>query len=265
MWLHATCQLEFNLAVSTPFLFMLRPRSGNQQWIGRDEFLMSEGATGKEFTDSFGNLCQRVHAPAGHFSLSSSVYVETAGASDSEPGAPFVEVDHLPHEAIQYLFPSRYCESDHFLELASEVTQGVSAGYDQCAAVVQYIQNSIRYAPELGGDVISACEVNQRSEAVCRDMAHLGIAICRALSIPSRLVVGYLETLRPVDLHAWFEVFVGGRWYTFDPTQETLEGGRIAIAYGRDAADVAVYTQFGSPADLLSMKVEVERIDPPQA
>lgn len=242
---------------------MLRPRSGSQQWIGRDEFLMSGGATGKEFTDSFGNLCQRVHAPAGDFSLSSSVYVETTSASDSAPGAPFVEVDNLPHDAIQYLFPSRYCESDRFPELAAEVTQGFAAGYDQCAAIVNYIRNSIRYAPELGGEVISACEVNHRSEAVCRDMAHLGIAICRALSIPARLVVGYLETLRPVDLHAWFEVYVGGRWYTFDPTQENLEGGRIAIAYGRDAADVAVYTQFGSPVDLISMRVEIEKIARP--
>ncbi len=118
----------------------------------------------------------------------------------------------------------------------------------------------IRYAPELGGEIISACEVSQRSEAVCRDMAHVGIAICRALSIPSGLVVGYLETLRPVDLHAWFEAYVGGRWYTFDPTQDTLGGARIAIAYGRDAADVAVYTQFGSPVDLISMRVEVEEI-----
>ena len=265
MWLHAACQLEFNLSVSTPFLFMLRPRSGNQQWIARDEFLMSAGATAHEFTDSFGNLCQRVHAPCGDFSLSSSVYVETTSASDAAPGAPFVEVDNLPHEAIQYLFPSRYCESDRFPELAAEVTQGFTAGYDQCAAIVSYIRNSIRYAPELGGEIISACEVNQRSEAVCRDMAHLGIAICRALSIPSRMVVGYLEPLRPVDLHAWFEVFVGGRWYTFDPTQETLDGARIAIAYGRDAADVAVYTQFGSPVDLISMNVEVEKIDAPLA
>lgn len=94
-------------------------------------------------------------------------------------------------------------------------------------------------------------------------MAHLGIALCRALSIPARLVVGYLETLQPMDLHAWFEAYVGGRWYTFDPTQDDLRGGRIAIAYGRDAADVAVYTQFGDPVTLFRMDVQVIRMSGP--
>lgn len=91
-------------------------------------------------------------------------------------------------------------------------------------------------------------------------MAHLGIALCRALSIPSRLVVGYLEGLEPMDLHAWFETYVGGRWYTFDPTRNDLVGGRVAIAYGRDAADVAIYTQFGDPVEPLRIQVSVERL-----
>ncbi len=94
-------------------------------------------------------------------------------------------------------------------------------------------------------------------------MAHLGIACCRALSIPARFVVGYLETLTPMDMHAWFEAYVGNRWYTFDPTQNNLDGGRVAIAYGRDAADVAIYTQFGSPVTLNSMQVNVHRTDAP--
>jgi transglutaminase-like putative cysteine protease len=94
-------------------------------------------------------------------------------------------------------------------------------------------------------------------------MAHLGIACCRALSIPARMVVGYFEKLQPMDLHAWFEAYVGGRWYTFDPTQQGLEGGRVAIAYGRDAADVAVYTQFGQPVELLRMDVTVEPMSAP--
>jgi len=94
-------------------------------------------------------------------------------------------------------------------------------------------------------------------------MAHLGIACCRALSIPARMVVGYLETLEPMDLHAWFEAYVGNRWYTFDPTQENLSGGRVAIAFGRDAADVAIYTQFGDPVELLNMQVNVRRMSGP--
>jgi transglutaminase-like putative cysteine protease len=94
-------------------------------------------------------------------------------------------------------------------------------------------------------------------------MAHLGIACCRSLSIPARMVVGYLEGLEPMDLHAWFEAYVGGRWYTFDATQQGQQGGRVAIAYGRDAADVAIYTQFGDPVDLLRMDIKVERISAP--
>jgi transglutaminase-like putative cysteine protease len=128
---------------------------------------------------------------------------------------------------------------------------------------VDYIRQTIAYTPGAGQQIISACEVNERSQAVCRDMAHLGIACCRALSIPARMVVGYLENLQPMDLHAWFEAYVGGRWYTFDATQDNEQGGRIAVAYGRDAADVAIYTQFGNPVELLDMQVSVERIAAP--
>ena len=111
--------------------------------------------------------------------------------------------------------------------------------------------------------ILSTSEVNQLGHGVCRDLAHLGIACCRALSIPARMVVGYLESLDPMDLHAWFEAYVGNRWYTFDPTRPDLKGGRIAIAFGRDAADVAIYTQFGNPVELLNLKVQVQRIPGP--
>jgi transglutaminase-like putative cysteine protease len=216
-----------------------------------------------EFTDSFGNLCQRLVAPEGHFSVRTSVDVETADASDTAPGAPFVEVQQLPDETLPFLYPSRYCESDRFTEMAASIATGRLAGYDQCRAIVDYVRRTIRYTPGAGQQIISAAELNQRENGVCRDMAHLGIACCRALSIPARMVVGYLEALGPMDLHAWFEAYVGNRWYTFDPTQADLEGGRVAIAFGRDAADVAVYTQFGDPVALLNMSVSVERTDGP--
>ncbi len=94
-------------------------------------------------------------------------------------------------------------------------------------------------------------------------MTHLAIALTRALSIPARMVVGYLEPLAPMDLHAWFEAFVGGRWYTSDPTQRSLDGGRVAIAYGRDVADVAIFTQFGDPVRLVSMEMNVQQTNVP--
>lgn len=263
MWLQTACSLEFNASVATPFIFMLRPRSGAQQWVAREQYVLTPSVSAVEFTDQFGNLCQRLMAPAGPFSIRTSADVQAPDWTDSAPGAPFVEVNRLPAETLPFVLPSRYCESDRFTEMASSIVSGVAPGYDQCAAIVNYIRNTVQYVPGTGQQIISAAETNERSQAVCRDMAHLGMALCRALSIPARMVVGYFETLQPMDLHAWFEAYVGNRWYVFDPTQEDLQGGRVAIAYGRDAADVALYTQFGDPVDILHMSVSVTRLANP--
>lgn len=263
MWLQASCSLEFNAPVATPFLLMLRPRSGLQQWVAREQYVLIPSVPAVEFTDPFGNLCQRLVAPAGPFLIRTSADIEAADAADEAPGAPFVEVKLLPHDTLPFLYPSRFCESDRFGQMAISLVEGCAPGYDQCTAIVNYIRATLQYVPGAGQSIISATEVNEQSQAVCRDMAHLGIALCRALSIPARMVVGYLEKLQPMDLHAWFEVYVGGRWYSFDPTQATLQGGRVAIAYGRDAADVAIYTQFGDPVELERMVVNVERLSGP--
>jgi len=263
MWLRCACSLEFGIRVPTPFLLMLRPRSGWQQWVAREQYVLSPSVPAVEFTDAFGNLCQRLVAPAGEFSIDTSADIEAADSCDAAPGAAFVEVQTLPQATLPFLLPSRYCESDRFTQMAASIGAGRNTGYDQVSAIVDYIRRNVSYTPGCGQNIISATEVNQSSAAVCRDMAHLGIALCRALSIPARLVVGYLETLQPMDLHAWFEAYVGGRWYTFDPTQDDLRGGRVAIAYGRDAADVAVYTQFGDPVTLFRMDVQVTRMSGP--
>ncbi len=260
MWLHASCCLEFNVTVPTPFLLMLRPRSGLQQWVAREQYVLSPSVPVVEFTDLFGNLCQRLVSPVGHFIVRSSVDIETADRHDSFPGAQFIEVQNLPDETLPFLLPSRYCESDRFTDMSRSIVSGCNPGYDQCAAIVEYIRNTVRYTPGSGQSIISAAEVNELGSGVCRDMAHLGIACCRALSIPARLVVGYLETLEPMDLHAWFEAYIGHRWYTFDPTQNNLNGGRITIAIGRDAADVAIYTQFGNPVELSNMTVDISKM-----
>lgn len=242
---------------------MLRPRSGRQQWVAREQYVLSPSVPAVEFTDSFGNLCQRLVGPTGHFSIQTSVDIETADTSDTAPGAPFIEVQQLPDETLPSPLPSRYCESDRFTEMAASVVAGRAPGYDQCTAIVDYVRNTVQYTLGDGQQIISATELNELGSGVCRDMAHLGIACCRALSIPARMVVGYLETLEPMDLHAWFEAYVGNRWYTFDPTQLSMQGGRVAIAFGRDAADVAIYTQFGDPVDLVNMHVNVERMAAP--
>lgn len=263
MWLHTSTRIEFNAGVATPFLFMLRPRSGWQQWIGREEYVLSPSVPVVEFTDAFGNLCQRLVAPAGAFSIRASADIECPDSTDAAPGAPFVEVQYLPEGTLPFLLPSRYCESDCFYEMAADLTAGCAPGWDQVQAIVDYVARTIRYTPGSGSILCSAREVNGCSDAVCRDMAHLAMALTRALSIPARMVVGYLESLEPMDLHAWFEAYVGGRWYTFDPTQANLDGGRVAVAYGRDAADVAIFTQFGDTVPITLMEVNVQRTNAP--
>lgn len=213
-----------------------------------------------EFTDNYGNLCQRLVAPAGIFTVYTSAEVMTADDVDQAPGAPFVAVQDLPDAELSYLLPSRYCESERFGQMAIEITEGQIAGYDQVAAIVAWLRATILFAPGSSNIPVSAIEVNLKQSGVCRDFAHLGIALCRSLSIPARMVVGYCYQLEPMDLHAWFEAYVGGRWYTFDATQAELKGGHVVLGYGRDAADVAVYNQFGPAVHVTSQQVCVERL-----
>ena len=263
MWIRTTCNLEFQMGDSTPLILMLRPRSGMQQWVARETYTLSPSVPVEEYTDIFGNLCQRMVAPVGEFSVHTSADVMTTDGVDQAPGASFVEIQNLPDAVLSYLLPSRYCESDRFGNLARDIVDGVQLGYDQVYRISDWIRSSIRYAPGSSVFPLSAVEVNVQGEGVCRDLAHLGIALCRSISIPARLVVGFLYGLEPMDLHAWFEAYVGGRWYTFDSTEAALGGGRLAVGYGRDAADVAIYHQFGPPAIFSSMDVRVELLDGP--
>jgi transglutaminase-like putative cysteine protease len=210
-----------------------------------------------EYVDSYGNLCQRLTAAAGRFVVEASAEVETAEAIDVQPQAPFTPVQELPDNVLQFLLPSRYCQSDLLGDLASEMVEDAAAGYDQVETIRQWIHTHIEYGYGTSNASTSAQDTAAERKGVCRDFAHLGIALCRSLSIPARMVVGYLHELQPMDLHAWFEAFVADRWFTFDATQAHPRGGRIVIAYGRDAADVALATQFG-PAQLTEMRVWVK-------
>lgn len=265
MWLHTACELTFEVEVQTPFILMLRPRSGAQQWVAQEVYILRPSVSVTEYTDNYGNLCQRLIAPVGEFCIRTAADVMTADTIDVHFGAPFTEVQNLPDGVLIYLLPSRYCESDRLGELAQAVVTGAQLGYDQVARITAWISSSVRYTPGSSNIPVSAAEVYARGEGVCRDLAHLGVALCRSLSIPARLVVGYLYGLEPMDLHAWFEAYVGGRWYTFDPTQPVPRGGRIAIAYGRDAADVAVSNQFGPALFPTAMEVRVEALEAPPA
>jgi len=258
MWLRATCNLDFQMGTWTPLVLMLRPRSGAQQWVARESYMLAPSVPVVEYTDIYGNLCQRLVAPVGAFSIQTAAEVMTADAVDTAPGACFIEIQNLPEAVFTYLLPSRYCESDRCGDMTRDIVAGAQPGYDQVACIDRWVRDAVRYTPGSSNFPISATEVHARCEGVCRDLAHLGIALCRSISIPARLVVGYLYGLYPMDLHAWFEAYVGGRWYTFDPTQSEVCGGRVAIAYGRDAADVSVFHQFGAGDNLSNMEVRVE-------
>jgi transglutaminase-like putative cysteine protease len=241
---------------------MLRPRSGAEQWVASEEYRLDPGVPAVEFTDEYGNLCQRIIAPPGAFRIYTSAEVMTADSSDQGTGAPFVEIQNLPDAVLGYLLPSRYCESDRFHQMAGEITAGQSPGYNQVASIERWLRSNIKFSPGSSASLVSAAEVNARQEGVCRDLAHLGIALCRSLSIPARMVVGYLHKLEPMDLHAWFEAYVGGRWYRFDATQSVLRGGYVAVGYGRDATDVAIFNQFGPAIFPVAQTVAVELIRP---
>jgi transglutaminase-like putative cysteine protease len=258
MWLRTGCNITFDVDIPTPFILMLRARSGFQQWVARDSYIITPSVPVVEFTDNYGNLCQRLIAPPGEFSIHTSADILTTKSIDVDFDAPFDEVQTLPDSVLMYLLPSRYCQSDQFVELAQEIVSDVMPGYKQVAAIVSWVQKNIQFNSDSQHFQVSAIEVNQQGEGVCRDLTHLAIALCRGLCIPARIVVGYLHELEPMDFHAWFEAYVGGRWYTFDPTQSESKGGRVALAYGRDAADVAIFNQFGPIVFARKISVFVE-------
>ena len=257
MKLIAGCELLLNTNLPTPVILMLRPRSGLGQWILQEEYKLEPMTPTVEYTDSYGNLCQRLVVPAGDFRVYTTACVETADAIDVEPEAPFIPVEDLPEDVLQFLLPSRYCQSDQLGDLANQIVDLERSAYEQVRTICDWIHAQVEYQYGTSDASTSAIDTATSRVGVCRDFAHLGIALCRSLTIPARMVVGYLYELDPMDLHAWFEVFVGDRWYTFDATQEKLRGNRITIAYGRDATDVALMSNFG-PLELVNMRVWVD-------
>lgn len=242
-------------------VFMLRPRSSPGQWIAAETYDLSPSTEIVEYNDAFGNLCQRLIAPVGNFDIRTSVDVMLTDQPAHGKDLPFVEVPDVPHEALEYLLPSRYCESDRFGTMAAEIVADAQPGYAQVERIAHWVRQNINNEPLSSTYPISAVEVNQKREGVCRDLAHVAISLCRALCIPARLVVGYLHGLQPMDIHAWFEAYVGDRWMTFDPAGPLESDARISIARGRDAADVAIYNQFGPLLLPRDMQVAVERME----
>ncbi|MDB4986471.1 MAG: transglutaminase protein [Myxococcaceae bacterium] len=258
MRLKAGCDLNIESENDTPLIAMLRPRSGQQQWVASEAYLLEPFTPVLEYTDGFGNLCQRLVAPKGKFRMRVDTIVETAEDIVTAPGAPATPIHELPVDTLQFLLQSRYCPSDQMEAKAREVAGKHRPGYDQVEAIRAFIQQNIAYKYGVSSAASDALDTLEAGAGVCRDFSHVGISLTRALTIPARMVVGWLYELDPMDMHAWFEAFVDGRWHTFDATQSRPRGGRIAVAYGRDAADVALFTEFAE-TKVANMKVWVER------
>ncbi len=255
--LKATCTIDFEAQSPVPVILMLRARSGPAQWVSHESYEINPFTSVIEYTDLYGNLCQRAIIPVGSTTVATECTVATAEQVDVNWEAGFVPPEMLPETAIHFALPSRYCPSDQLGDLAREIVGGTTPGYPQVEAIRSWIHQNVEYRYGTSTPATTAADTAQSRKGVCRDFSHLGIALCRALNIPARMVVGYTPNLTVPDIHAWFEAFVGGRWYVFDATHETTAGNRIAIAFGSDATDVAFVTPF-APLNLRQIKVNVE-------
>lgn len=256
MILNIGCNITVEAQGPVPLSLILQPQSGAGQKVLSSQVTMTPPAYLHDFTDGFGNHCQRTLLQQGTTTFTFLGTVEVSDIMDISYGAPLTPVQDLPDEVLQYLLPSRYCQSDLFTENAASYTGNALMGYNQVDAIRQWIHDHVTYQYGASNESTSAVDTNRDLSGVCRDFAHLGIAITRALGIPARMVFGYLHGLDPMDLHAWFEAFVGGRWYTFDATQDGPRGNRVVIAYGRDAADIAQMSQYG-PMEISAQNVWV--------
>lgn len=245
MILNVGCKSTVECQGTVPLVLILSPQSGAAQQVASSQVTIEPFAPYREYIDPFGNLCQRTVLEAGQTVITTLATVEVPDVIDVAPGAPFTAVQDLPDEVLPYLLPSRYCQADVFLKLATSIVKGALPGYDQAEAIRAWIQRKLKYKYGVSDASTSAVETEWKRKGVCRDFAHLGIALCRSLRIPARMVYGYLHELQPMDLHAWYEAYVGGRWYTFDATQKQPKGNRVVVAYGRDAADTAQMSNYG--------------------
>jgi len=219
------------------------------------------------YRDGFGNWCTRIVAPQGRIRLFADAVVRDSGQPDVVvPGAPQHFVQDLPEETLVYLLGSRYCETDRLSESAWSLFGTAPLGWARVQAVCDFVHRHIVFGYEHARPTKTAMEVYNEGKGVCRDYAHLAIALCRCLNIPARYCTGYLGDIGvppsadPMDFSAWFEVFLGGRWYTFDARNNVPRIGRVLIARGRDASDVAISSTFG-PNTLASFKVWTDEVD----
>jgi len=231
-----------------------------------DHIIVSPPVPISGYRDSYGNWCSRMVAPVGRVRISTDAVVSDSGLPDPTfQEARQVPVEDLPEEALVFLLASRYCDSDKLLDLAWKLFGHAKPGWGRVQSICDFVHQRIAFGYEHARATRTASEAFHEGRGVCRDYAHLAVACCRALNIPARYCTGYLGDIGtpppypPGDFAAWFEAFVGGRWHTFDPRNNVPRIGRVLIARGRDAADVAMTTTFG-PNTLEKFRVWTDEV-----
>lgn len=267
MRIHLGCEMSFDFPQQTPLIAMLNVHYSRASDLERPDVLITSPPVPVEsYRDSFGNWCNRFVAPPGRFTFGTDTVLRDPGVFEvADPTAVQHEVQYLPTDALLFLLPSRYCESDVLADDAWRLFGQIPQGAARVQAVCDFVHNHISFDYMLARPTRTAAEAYREKTGVCRDFAHLAVAFCRALNIPTRYCTGYISDIglppphAEMDLAAWMEVYLGGRWHAFDPRNNAPRVGRILIAYGRDAADVPLTHIFG-PGTLAGFKVWTEEV-----
>ncbi len=263
------CDIHFEFPQPTPMIVVLNVHYSRVSDLEQPDYLITRPSVPLEgYRDSFGNWCCRFVAPAGHFEILTDAVVRDSGKWDTvDLNAVEHPVEQLPADTIQYLLGSRYCETDRLADEAWRLFGNVAPGWSRVQAICDYVQDHITFDYQLARPTRTAYEAYVERQGVCRDFAHLAVTFCRCLNIPTRYCTGYITDIglpppyEAMDFAAWMEVYLGGRWHTFDPRNNAPRIGRILVAHGRDAADVPLTQSFG-PSTLSKFLVWAEEVPP---
>lgn len=253
MQLHIGFDLVYQCPQPTPMILMLSVHdSRTADLLSPDQLICHPPLPLTHYRDGFGNHCTRLVAPAGRLALSARATIRDSGLPDTiVPQAMQHAIPDLPAETLVFLLGSRYCETDVLSATAWQLFGQTPTGWARVQAICDFVHHHIRFGYEHANATKTAWQVFHERRGVCRDYAHLAIALCRCMNIPARYCTGYLGDIGmpppygPMDFAGWFEAFLGGEWHTFDARNNTPRIGRVLIARGRDASDVAISTTFG--------------------
>ena len=267
MRIRAGYEITYDCPAPTPMVLMLNVRPERLDDLETPDALVCRPDIPVEnYVDAFGNRCARVLAPAGRVTLTSDFVIRDSGLPDPVlPAAPQHAIEALPAGALEYLLPSRYCELELMNDLAWALFGDTQPGWPRVQAIVDYVHRRIAFGYQFARPTKTAWQAHQERQGVCRDYAHLAITLCRCMNIPARYCTGYLGDIgippvdAPMDFSAWFQVWLGGDWRTFDARHNKPRIGRILMAVGRDATDAAITTAFG-PNQLVGFKVVTDEI-----